>query len=66
MDSKGKTVILPDVNLLIYAYNEDAPHHAAAKSWWEDLLTHGRPVRIPWAVVFGFVRLKFQMAFKEM
>ena len=24
-------MIVPDVNLLVYAYNSDAPHHAAAR-----------------------------------
>lgn len=50
-------MILPDVNLLIYAYNTGAPHHAAARAWWEDLLSSGAPVGLPWAVVLGFVRL---------
>ncbi len=50
-------MILPDVNLLVYAYNRHAPHHAAAREWWEELLNGPRPVGIPWAVVCGFVRL---------
>jgi len=50
-------VILPDLNLVIYAHNADAPDHAAARSWWEGLLNGSVPVAIPWAVVFGFVRL---------
>lgn len=50
-------MILPDVNLLIYAYNRDAPHHVEARAWWEELMNSGDPVRIPWAVSLGFVRL---------
>ncbi len=50
-------MVIPDVNLLIYAYNEVAPHHRAARKWWEDLLSSEQPVALPWAVVFGFVRL---------
>lgn len=50
-------MVLPDLNLLIYAYNEAAPFHPAARAWWEDLLTAERSVAIPWAVVLGFVRL---------
>lgn len=50
-------MIVPDVNLLIYAYTQAAPHHARARAWWEDLLSAEQPVAIPWAVVFGFVRL---------
>ena len=50
-------MILPDINLLVYAYNEDAPHHARAKDWWEDCLSGTEPLALPWAVVLGFVRL---------
>ena len=50
-------MILPDVNLLVYAYNSDAPRHAAARRWWEGLLNGAMPVGLPWAVTCGFVRL---------
>jgi uncharacterized protein len=50
-------MIIPDVNLLIYAYNSDAPHHAEAKAWWEDLLSSDEPVGLPWATALGFIRL---------
>jgi len=50
-------MILPDLNLLIYAYNEAAPHHKRARAWWEDQLSKPQPVGIPWAVGFGFIRL---------
>jgi hypothetical protein len=32
---------LPDINLLVYAYNDDAPHHASARRWWETLSITG-------------------------
>lgn len=50
-------MIVPDINLLLYAYNPGATHHAAARSWWEKLLRGGGRVGIPWAVILGFVRL---------
>lgn len=50
-------MILPDLNLVVYAYNRDAPHHAAARSWWEERLNDTQPVAVPWIVVLGFVRL---------
>ncbi len=50
-------MILPDLNLVIYAHNADAPHHATARAWWESLLNGSVPVAIPWAVALGFVRL---------
>jgi len=50
-------VIVPDVNLLVYAYNGDAPHHEAARAWWESALDGEEEVGLPWAVAMGFVRL---------
>ena len=50
-------MILPDVNLLVYAYNEAAPSHAAARAWWESVLNQDKPVGLAWAVGFGFIRL---------
>lgn len=50
-------MIIPDVNLLVYAHNAAAQHHVAARRWWEDLLNRELPVGLPWAVAFGFVRL---------
>lgn len=31
-------MIVPDVNLLVYAYDSKAPHHPRARAWWEGLL----------------------------
>jgi len=50
-------VIVPDVNLLVYAYNAAAPHHAQARAWWESALSRDKPVGLAWAVAFGFIRL---------
>lgn len=50
-------MIVPDVNLLVYAYNADAPAHAESKAWWEDLMAARTPIGIPWAVSIGYVRL---------
>ena len=50
-------MILPDLNLIVYAHNDDAPRHAAAHAWWEGLLRGDDPVVVPWAVAIGFVRL---------
>lgn len=50
-------MILPDINLLVYAYNSDAPGHQRAKSWWETCLSESRPVGLPWAVILGYLRL---------
>jgi len=50
-------VILPDLNLLVYAYNSDAPHHERARAWWESCLSETRSVGLPWVVMLGYLRL---------
>ena len=50
-------MVVPDVNLLVYAYNRAAPLHASARRWWEGLVNGTERVGIPWAVTTGFVRL---------
>jgi len=50
-------MILPDINLLVYAYNTDAPLHAAARPWWEDALSQKQTVALPWVVLLGYLRI---------
>lgn len=50
-------MVVPDINLLVFAYNETAPAHPAARAWWERLMTGREPIGVPWAVVLGFIRL---------
>ncbi len=50
-------MIVPDLNLLVHAYNRESRAHAAAKRWWEDLVSGTRPVGLPWVVSLGFLRL---------
>lgn len=48
---------LPDLNLVLHAYNQGSPHHLTAKEWWETTLSRPQPVALCWAVMLGFVRL---------
>jgi len=34
---------LVDLNLLLYAVNEDAPHHVTARKWWEEPVAADEP-----------------------
>jgi predicted nucleic acid-binding protein len=43
-------MIIPDINLLVYAYNSDAPDHRKARAWWENALSASQPVALPWVV----------------
>lgn len=58
-------MIVPDVNLLIYAYDASSPWHESARNWWEEALSGGEPVGIPWVVALAFVRLMTHVALSE-
>jgi uncharacterized protein len=50
-------VKLVDLNLLLYAIDEEAPAHEAARAWLEEVLSGTEEVGLAWAVLLGFVRL---------
>jgi predicted nucleic acid-binding protein len=50
-------VKLVDLNVLLYAVNRDADHHAAAREWWEQALRAEEPVGLTRNVLLGFLRL---------
>lgn len=50
-------MILPDLNLLLYAYNAHSPEHALAHSWWESVVNGEDLIGIPPEISLGFVRL---------
>lgn len=50
-------MIVPDVNLLIYAYDSTCPLHARCRDWWEKTIAGGDAIGIPWVVVLAFARL---------
>ena len=50
-------MILPDLNLLVHAYNRESPVHEASRAWWEALMNDPRPIGLAWAVILGFIRI---------
>jgi toxin-antitoxin system PIN domain toxin len=50
-------MVIPDVNLLLYANVSAFRQHAAAKKWWEALLGGREEVGIAGPALFGFVRI---------
>jgi toxin-antitoxin system PIN domain toxin len=48
---------LVDANLLIYAYNETALQHAAAKRWLSHVLSAPAPLYLPWTSIQAFLRI---------
>jgi toxin-antitoxin system PIN domain toxin len=58
-------VKLPDVNLLLYAYDSEAPRQAAAREWLEETLSGTETVALAWAVMVGFLRIATNRAIYE-
>lgn len=48
---------LVDANVLLYSVNEDAPHHAAARDWLDEVLSGQEGVGFAWVVLLAFLRL---------
>ncbi len=50
-------MIVPDVNLLLYAQVTAFPQHARARRWWEGLMNGVEEVGVSAPALFGFVRV---------
>ena len=50
-------MIIPDVNLLVYAHDRSSPYHPKAHTWWVSCLSGSDPIGLPWIVLLGFVRI---------
>lgn len=50
-------MIVPDVNLLLYAIDATSAHHDAAAEWWSGCLVGPELVGIPWVTTLAFLRL---------
>ena len=50
-------MIVPDVNLLLYAYDDSSSAHRAASRWWGDCLDGQELVGISTLTILAFVRL---------
>lgn len=50
-------MVVPDANLLIFAFDRSSPNHAKAKVWWEGLMNGTEWVALDWNVILGFMRI---------
>jgi uncharacterized protein len=50
-------VIIPDANLLLYAYDSESPFHRHSAAWWSALMSGEEPVGLCPVVLFSFLRL---------
>ncbi len=50
-------MIVPDLNLLVYAHSTESTLHPVARKWWESLVNGRERIGMPWIVATGFVRI---------
>jgi toxin-antitoxin system PIN domain toxin len=50
-------MIVPDINLLLYATISSFPEHDAARRWLEAIMNGDDPIGLTPPVVFGFLRI---------
>ncbi len=50
-------MLLPDVNILVHAYREDAPGHPRFREWLEDLVNGDQACGMSDIVLGGFLRV---------
>lgn len=53
---------IPDVNLLLYAYDTEAPLHDRARKWLEQALSGAETVGLAWVTLLAFIRLSTHRA----
>jgi len=51
-------VIIPDLNVLLYALDADSVRHERAAAWLEEAVNgNDEEVGLPWVIILGFLRL---------
>ena len=51
-------MLMPDLNVLLYAYDNLSPNHNEAANWWTTAVNdREETIGIPWSVITGFIRL---------
>ncbi|HEY1900224.1 MAG TPA: TA system VapC family ribonuclease toxin [Steroidobacteraceae bacterium] len=50
-------MIVPDANLLLYAYDRDSPFHERARAWLQECLSGRQPVGFTHPTLFAFIRI---------
>lgn len=50
-------MIVPDANLLIYAYDAMAAQHPAARFWLRKIFSEPELVGVPWQTISAFIRI---------
>jgi uncharacterized protein len=50
-------MIVPDANLLLYAYDNDSPFHERARAWLQECLSGREAVGFTHPALFAFIRI---------
>ncbi len=50
-------MIIPDVNLLLYAVVSAFPQHKPAHAWWEETINSSAEIGLTSPAIFGFIRI---------
>jgi toxin-antitoxin system PIN domain toxin len=58
-------MIVPDLNLLLYAFDASSPYHPRAKAWLERLAADQEEVGLALVVCLGFVRITTSRTYKS-
>jgi uncharacterized protein len=58
-------VILLDVNVLLYAYDEASSHHRTIHPWLQQLLSGPEEVGVPWLTLWAFIRISTNSRINE-
>ncbi len=50
-------MVIVDVNVLLYAVDEESADHESARTWLDRSLGGAQTVGLPWIVLLGFIRI---------
>lgn len=50
-------MICVDANVLLYAYQREAPQHQPCREWLEEAFSGPAPVLLPWQTLLAFLRI---------
>ena len=50
-------MIIPNVNLVLDAYNPASVRHTAASDWWNRTMIGPQPIGLAWVTILGFIRI---------
>jgi toxin-antitoxin system PIN domain toxin len=57
-------VVIVDANVLLYAVNEQSPHHEPARSWLDEALGGTAGVGLVWVALLAFIRVSTSAVFE--